>query len=648
MPFRCATIACNLTHMTSRSRPVMPELPHGTVIFLFTDIEGSTHLWEQDRVAMAAAVEHHLEVLDAAIQVHRGVHFKTVGDAVQAAFPTAPDAVAAALSAQLALLGEDWSAIGSLPVRMALHVGEAAPDERGDYRAAPFHRLNRLLASGHGGQVLLTTGVQGLSRDSLPPGASLEDLGEHRLRDLLEPEHIYQLLHPELPSDFPPLKSLDNRLHNLPVQPTPFLGREAVLKDIAALLLRPDFRLLTLVGPGGSGKTRLALQAAADRLDDFVDGVFFVPLAPLTEPELVPSAITAALGVREEAERSYLDRLQSALAQKHLLVVLDNVEHLVEAAPVVGDLLAAIPGLSVLATSRVPLHLSAEREYPVPPLELPRREPPLPFAQLSQFESVRLFVDRAQAVRPDFMLDDETAPVVAEICRRLDGLPLAIELAAARVRVLPPHSLLARLDRRLPLLTGGPRDAPARQRTLRDAIAWSYDLLEPNEQTLFRRLAVFAGGCTLEAAEAVGNVGGDLDVLGSLEQLVAQSLVRQAEELGLQPWFGMLETIREFALDRLQAAGEGDEAAARHAGFFLALAETAEPHLRSPDEPAWPGRLEAEHDNLRVALAWALPGRDPRSGARAAAALWRFWVHRGHLAEGRRWLELAREAVGET
>jgi len=245
------------------------------------------------------------------------------------------------------------------------------------------------------------------------------------------------------------------------------------------------------------------------------------------------------------------------------------------------------------------------------------------------------------------MLDDETAPVVAEICRRLDGLPLAIELAAARIRVLPPHSLLARLDRRLPLLTGGPRDAPARQRTLRDAIAWSYDLLEPNEQTLFRRLAVFAGGCTLEAAEAVGNVGGDLDVLGSLEQLVAQSLVRQAEELDLQPRFGMLETIREFAIDRLQAAGEGDEAAARHAGFFLALAEAAEPHLRSPDEPEWPARLEVEHDNLRVALAWALPGRDPRSGARAAAALWRFWVHRGHLAEGRRWLELAREAVGD-
>ena len=421
---------------------------------------------------MAAAVDRHLALLDAAIAAHRGIRFKTVGDGVQAAFPTAPQAIAATLDAQRALLAEDWSVGDRLRVRMALHAGDAEPDARGDYLAAPLNRLARLLAVGHGGQVLLTQAVRQLTRGALPAGTELRDLGEHRLRDLLEPEHVYQLLHPELPADFPPLTSLDARSHNLPLQPTPFLGREREVDEVVALLRRPEVRLLTLTGPGGTGKTRLALQAAAELLEDVADGTFFVPLAPLTNAALVPSAIASALAIREDGERALTDRLKEVLAGQELLLVLDNVEHLVEAAPLIGELLGAAPGLQVLATSRTPLRLRAEREYPVPPLGLPRRQPLPPLEELSQSEAVRLFIERAQAVNPDFALDNENALAVAEICWRLDGLPLAIELAAARVRLLPPRALLARLEQRLPLLTGGPRDAPARHRTLRDTIAW--------------------------------------------------------------------------------------------------------------------------------------------------------------------------------
>jgi class 3 adenylate cyclase len=472
----------------------MPEWPRGTVTFLFTDIEGSTERWERERQAMAAAVGRHIAVLEVAIQEHGGVHFKTVGDAVQAAFPTAPQALAAAVQGQRALLAEDWDSIGGIRVRMALHAGEAEPDARGDYLTAPLNRLSRLLATGHGGQILLTQTVQQLSRGALPSSAELKDLGEHRLRDLLEPERVYQLLHPGFPVEFPPLKSLELRPNNLPLQPTLFLGREREMTQVVDLLRRPEVRLLTLTGPGGTGKTRLALQASAELLDDFSDGVFFVSLASFTDPALVPSAIATALGVREEGERSLGSRLQDFLSKKQLLLVLDNMEHLTGATPIIGTLLAESADLTVVVTSRTPLHLRAEHEYPVPPLALPRRKPPPSLEQLSQYEAVRLFIERAKSVKPEFIVNNENAPAVAEICWRLDGLPLAIELAAARVRMLPPQALLGRLEHRLPLLTGGARDAPQRQRTLRDTIAWSYDLLAPDEQTLFRQLAVFTGG----------------------------------------------------------------------------------------------------------------------------------------------------------
>jgi predicted ATPase/class 3 adenylate cyclase len=623
----------------------MVDLPRGTVTFLFTDIEGSTRLWERHRQAMAQAVEHHLTVLRSAITEHGGVLFKVVGDGVQAAFPRAPSAVAAALQAQRALLGENWGEISPLAVRMALHAGEAEPDEHGDFLTAPLNRLSRLLAVGYGGQILLSQTVQQLSRGALPTGAALRDLGEHRLRDLLDPERVFQLLHPELPDQFPPLRSLENRPNNLPRQPTPFLGREREVADVVGLLRTDEVQLLTLTGPGGTGKTRLALQAAADLLDDFPDGIFFVPLASVSDPALVPSAIAGALGIREEGGRSLMNRLHDVLAPKWLLLVLDNVEHLIEAASAVGELLGASSALKVLATSRLPLHLRAEREYPVPPLALPRRKPPPTLEQLSQYESVRLFIERAQAVNPDFTVNNSNAPAVAEICHRLDGLPLAIELAAARVRMLPPEAMLARLEQRLPFLTRGARDAPARQRTLGDTIAWSYDLLDPSDQTLFRRLSVFAGGCTLDAAEAVANPAGDLDMFGGLERLVEHSLLRQVVGVTREPRFAMLETIREFGLERLSESGETDAVRRRHVAFFLALVEQAEPALLGLEQLTWLTRLEAEHDNLRTALDWAI-GRE-ETALQLAAGLAVFWLFRGHLSEGRGWLERALEARGE-
>jgi predicted ATPase/class 3 adenylate cyclase len=620
-------------------KQIMPDLPSGTVTFLFTDIEGSTALWERDRAAMREAVARQLAILQSLITAHHGVLYKTVGDGTQAAFASAEDALQAALASQRALLAEAWGEpLGPLRVRMGLHAGEAIPDARGDYLAAPLNRLSRLLSTGHGGQILLAQTVQQLTRGALPAGSDLRDLGEHRLRDLLEPEQVYQLVHPDLPTEFPPLKSLEHRPNNLPLQPTPFLGREREVGAIVALLGRADVRLLTLTGPGGTGKTRLALQAAAELLDDFADGVFFVPLAGLSDPALVPHAIAGALRVHEQSSQPLVEQLKDVLAVKQVLLVLDNVEHLVAAAPIVGDLLGAATGLKVLVTSRVPLRLRAEREYPVPPLGLPRRKPPPTLEQLSQFEAVRLFIDRAQAVKPGFAVDNVNAPAIAEICHRLDGLPLAIELAAARIRMLSPQAMLTRLEQRLPLLTSGARDAPQRQRTLRNTIAWSYDLLEPEEQRLFRRLAVFAGGATFEAVEVVANPEGDRDVFGGLERLLEQSLLRQEDDPEGQPRFSMLETIREFGLEQLEASGEAEKSCQHHAEYLLAWVEQ---QLSGPGEdPAAWDRVEHEVDNLRAALAWVFAAHVV-SGPRLAGALGGFWFIRGYWHEGRQWLEQA-------
>jgi predicted ATPase/class 3 adenylate cyclase len=623
----------------------MPELPRGTVTFLFTDIEGSTALWERERAAMATAIARHLAVLDAAISAHQGIHFKTVGDSVQAVFSSAPNAVAAAIDAQRALLGEPWEAVVPLRVRMALHTGEAIPDAHGDYLAAPLNRLSRLLTAGHGEQILLSQAVQQLARDALPERVVLRDLGEHRLRDLLEPERVWQVMALGLPADFPPLASLENRPTNLPRQPTPFLGREQAVNELAALLSRDDVQLVTLTGPGGTGKTRLALQAAAEVLNQFPEGVWFVDLAPLTDPALVASAIASVVGVRSDGAGATSDALASFLRAKQMLLVLDNFEHLLGGAPVVGELLCVCPNLTVLATSRAPLRLRAEREVPVPPLAVPDPARHEPLERLTQYEAVRLFIERALAAKPDFAVNHENAPAVAEICARLDGLPLAIELAAARVRMLPPQALLRRLEHRLSLLTSGARDAPQQQRTLRDAIAWSYDLLAADEQTLFRRLGIFAGGCTLEMAEAVVDPDGSLDVFTGLASLIEESLLRQVARAEDEPRFRMMETIREFALEQLATSGELREVRNRLAAWYLQQTEESIAAFETRFVVEAVERLEADYPNLIASLEWLEHTNESEDFLRLAGAVGDFWYLTGRLGEGRAWLERALAAA---
>jgi predicted ATPase/class 3 adenylate cyclase len=507
--------------------------PTGTVTFLFTDIEGSTKLWERYQEAMGEALVRHDEILQKAIEGHGGYVFKTVGDAFCCAFPTAQDALEASLEAQSTLLTQEWGEPGPVRVRMALHTGAAEERDR-DYFGPTVNRDARLLSAGHGGQVLLSLATQELVREALPEGVELKDLGERRLKDLFRPERVFQIVSSGLPSSFPPLKTLDARLNNLPAQPTPLVGRGRELREIAAILRRPDVRLLTLTGPGGTGKTRLGLQTAADLLDEFGDGAFFVALAPITDPALVASAIAGPLGAVESPERTVMEAIEDHLRDSELLLLLDNFEQVVEASPLVGRLLAACPRLKILTTSRSLLRVYGEHGYSVAPLELPnpRRLPPL--EKLSQYEAVRLFVERANAVKAGFAIDNDNAPAVAEVCARLDGLPLAIELAAARTRILSPEVMLRRIGDRLNLLKGGSRDLPERQRTLRGAIDWSHGLLSDGERVLFRRLSVFVGGCSLETAEKVCDAEGDLpvDVLDGLESLVDGSLLRQSERRG--------------------------------------------------------------------------------------------------------------------
>src|SRR5215217_3162333 len=630
----------------------MRDFPSGTVTFLFTDVEGSTRRWEQDSVAMRTAIVRHFTLLDEAINANNGVRFKIIGDAVQAAFPTALDAVLAAVAAQRALAAEDWGALGPVRVRMAIHTGAATPHD-GDYLSPALNRLARLLAAGAGGQILLTEATRQLVRDLSPAGMPLHlvDLGEHRLRDLRESEHVFQLVAPGLPSEFPPLKSLDRQTHNLPSQLTPFIGREALVAEIRDRLEQPGVRLLTLTGPGGAGKTRLALHVAADLVDAYADGVWFVPLAPVVSAGMVAGTIAGALGIRESAGESIEATLRAYLRPRRVLLVLDNFEHVVAASPLVADLLSHCPDIQVLATSRARLHISGEHELPIPSLELPPLAGAVRLDDALASEAVRLFVDRARAVQSNFELTEDNAETVVAICRRLDGLPLAIELAASRVRLLPPKAILARLDSRLTLLTGGGRDRPERQQTLRGAIAWSHDLLDPAQQTLFRRLAVFAGGWTLDAAEAIIDFGThpSLPVLDGLEALHDTSLIRLQESTGpdaADPRFAMLETIQEFATEQLARSGELARAKEAHASWFLELALSAEPHLPGPSAVSWLNRLESDHDNLRGALDWLRVQGDGDRALTLAAALWRFWWLRGHVAEGREQLETALAVAG--
>jgi predicted ATPase/class 3 adenylate cyclase len=631
-------------------------LPTGTVTFLLTDVEGSTALWEQAPEAMRAALGRHDALFEAAISDHGGAHIRPrgEGDSRFAVFRSASDAIGAALAILRAFAAEAWPTPRSVKVRIGVHTGEAQLRDD-DYYGLAVNRCARLRELGHGGHTLLSEATEALVRDALPEGGVLRDLGVHRLRGLTQPERVIQLSASDLPSDFPPLTSPIARPHNLPVHRSALIGREREIAEVQALLLRPDVGLVTLVGPGGIGKTRLATQVAAELLDRFRYGVSFVPLAPIRDPSLVAVTIGQALVLPMDGVRPPLEIVKSYLRERDLLLVLDNLEQVLDAAPQLVELVAAASRLKLLVTSRVALRVSEERVYDVPPLTLPRHAPSTGSADavltLGKYEAIRLFVERAQAVHADFTLTSANAGDVAELCRRLDGLPLAIELAAARARLLPPSAMLAHLAGTtgapsLRLLTGGPRDVPARQQTLRETIAWSYDLLEPEEQSQFRRLAIFVGGCTIEAAEAVHEATPaahllDLDdVLDGLDSLLAKSLLRRVEGIDGVQRYTMLETIREYGLESLALNGELAALQRWHAEFFVALAEDADIGMRGPEQARWYDRLTAEQDNMRAALEWSLtPEGDADLGLRLSGALAWFWYNRSPLGEARRWLD---------
>ena len=613
----------------------MTQLLTGTVTFLFSDIEESTRLLQALGDRWPAALARHHELLRAVFAAEGGEEVGTEGDSFFVAFRTAPAAVAAAAGAQRALAGEPWPPDADVRVRIGLHTGEAELSGE-SYVGIDVHRASRIAGAGHGGQVLLSDTTRSLVLRGLPDGVELRDLGEHRLKDLEHLEHLWQLVLPGLTNDFAPIVSLDAIPNNLPTRLTTFLGREREIAEVGALLERS--RLLTLTGPGGTGKTRLSLEVAARALSAYPAGVFFVELASISDAGLVPPTIGQALGLPDRGGRTPLDRLIDAIGEKRMLLVLDNFEQVVAAGPAIADLLAACRNLTVLASTRTVLHVSGEQEYAVPPLGLPDAANLPPLARLGEYEAVALFVERARSVKSDFELTDQNAAAVAEICVRLDGLPLAIELAAARIRILTPQAMLARLEDRLGLLAGGARDLPERQQTLRGAIAWSHDMLDDGDRSMFALLSVFVGGAGLDAIERVcGSGAGDLlDTLGSL---VEKSLMRQVAAIDGQPRFAMLETIREFAIERAVASGRWELLSADHARYFLAFAEESSSHVMGSEKRAWLDRLEEDHDNLRAAIGWSIEMAATDVALRLGATLWRFWQMRGYLAEGMQRLE---------
>src|SRR6266699_2645143 len=620
------------------------DVPAGTITLLFTDIEGSTLLLQHVGEQYSRVLAQYRQVLRTAFQQSHGHEVDTQGDACLFAFARATDAVSAAVAAQRALAPHAWPEGAAVRVRVGLHTGE--PQRTADgYVGLDVHLAARRMSVGHGGQVLLSQTTRHLVEHTLPDGVSLRDLGEHRLKDLQQQSHLFQLVIAGLPDDFPPLLTLDIHPHNLPVQPTPLIGREREVAAVQQLLLREDVRLLTLTGPGGSGKTRLGLHVAAELSDHFTDGIYFVNLAPISDAELVVPTIAQTLGVKESVTRSMVEQLQAFLQEKRLLLVLDNFEQVVSAALRLSDLLARCSHLKLLVTSRTVLHLAAEYAFAVPPLSLPDLNHLPDLVTLSQYEAVALFIARAQALKPDFHVSNASAPAVAEICTRLDGLPLAIELAAARITLLPPPALLARLGQRLAVLTSGVRDAPARQQTLRKTIDWSYQLLDADEQRLFRRLSVFVGGCTLQAIEAIcaalDTQPPTLSVLDGVASLIDKSLLRQTEQEAEEPRFVMLETIREYGREALAAPGEAEVTHQAHAAYYLALAEAAELAWHSPQQAVWMARLEQEHDHLRAAMNWLFERGEAERALRLGTALWWFWYAHEHWNEGWNVLERA-------
>ena len=608
------------------------QVPSAVTTFLFTDIEGSSRLWEHEPERMQPALARHDALARAAVEHNRGDVVKMSGDGVLAAFSDPLDAVCASLELQRSLADSELTNGIAIRVRCGLHAGVNERRDN-DFFGNAVNRAARIMSTAHGGQVLLSQAVAVLVGERLPAGVTLRDLGSVRLRDLASPERVYQLVHPQLRQDFPALRSLEATPNNLPQQVTSFIGRERELAEVKRLLA--NTRLLTLLGVGGIGKTRLSLQVAADLMDDYPDGVWLAELAPLTDPRLVPQAVASVLGVKEEAGHPVVEALIKYVSDRRLLLILDNCEHLLDAcAELARQLLQGGPNLRLLASSREHLRVAGEAIYPVPALATPDPYVKFIHTALTQYEAARLFIDRAVAAQPAFEISEQNAAAVAEVCHRLDGIPLAIELAASRARVLSVETIAARLSDRFRLLTGGDRTALPRQQTLRALIDWSYDLLTERECALFRRLAVFAGGWTLDAAEAIGadaNID-ETDVLDLLTQLVEKSLVVVEAGGGR---YRLLDTVRQYAQECLAKSGKEKQVCDRHLAYYLALAEKARPELLGTMQRAWLARLDLERENLLSAHSWCdRTEGGAESGVRLVYAVKLYCFNRGLLGLG--------------
>ena len=621
----------------------MNDLPSGTVTFLFTDIESSTKIAREHPETWETLRSRHDQILREAIESNNGYVFQIIGDAFCAAFHTAGESVRATVKSQMDLNNENWGN-SAIKVRMGIHTGKADIQESGEYHGyLTMSQVQRLMSAAHGGQVLVSLATQELVRDEMPEGVTLRDMGERRLKDMVRPEHIYQLVIAYLPTDFPPIKTLDVYHHNIPAQMTSFIGRETEMAEIKQTL--SEHRLVTLTGSGGSGKTRLSLEVGTECLNQFSNGVWLAELAPVTDPTLVPQTLLSIFNLREDSHRSVLEVLIDYLRAKTLLLVLDNCEHLIEACAQISELLLrACPKLRILASSREALGIAGEVAYRVPSLNTPNPAQLPSLDKLEKVDSIQLFIERATTAKPGFTLTKDNASFIAQICYRLDGIPLALELAASRVKVLSPEQIAARLDDRFRLLTGGSRTALPRQQTLRAMIDWSYSLLSKQEKTLFRRLSVFVGGWTLEAAESVcGEERSGVDVLDLLTRLVDKSLVFIEESIG-EIRYHRLETIRQYSREKFFETDEVEAVRDRHLDHFVQFAELVDENLKGADQLVWQNRMSAEQDNLRAALEWGL-NRNPDSALRIAGAANLFWTAGGYSAEGFRWTQKALEQV---
>jgi len=610
----------------------MKSIPSGNVTFLFTDIEGSTKLAQQFPDALHSALFRHHEILQHSIETNKGYVFQNIGDAFCGSFDNSCDAIEAAYNAQKMLMNEPWKEI-QIKVRMGIHTGEAEWNGKSYIGYLTLSRTERVMSAGHGGQILFTQDTCNVIRNKLPDEFSILELGEQQLKDLIRTEHIFQLVAPNLILDFPPLKTLSIRKDNLPVQMTNFIGRENEIKKAKELLSKT--KLLSLVGTGGTGKTRLSLQVAAEMINDFKDGVWFIELASLSEPLYIIDEIAIIFNLPEDGKRKTIDIILDYLKEKEALLILDNCEHLIkECAKISDTLLRHCPKLKILSTSRESFHITGEKVYHVPSLSLPDRKENLSAESLFQYESIRLFSERASSVKHDFVLNDSNANSVAELCRKLDGIPLAIELASARIKNLPVEKILVKLKDRFDLLTRGSRSSLPRQQTLRALIDWSYDLLSHNEKIFLQRLSVFAGGWTLEAAEEVcaDDKITESEILDLLANLVEKSLVK-VNEMENSFRYNMLETIRHYGDEKLIESKEKSKILKKHFDFFLKLTEESEIKLKGIAAKQWIEKLDIEIDNIRESLKWSSEN-EVESALRMAVALGEFWDVRGYFVEG--------------